>query len=202
MTDTEVISRPAEQARDDRGWRLLWAFVVVLLVGVVALAVAFFASRSTASSRDAEQDRTITALAGQADSNAEDAQALADQVEQLGAVPVVDPPRPGERGPQGERGPAGQNGEPGPPGPTGPQGETGPPGSDGAEGTAGDTGTQGPAGEPGPQGPPGPAGEQGPPGPPGPTCPEDYVATSRENDPTPLPGDEETWWVCVKEGAA
>jgi hypothetical protein len=47
---------------------------------------------------------------------------------------------------------------------------------------------------------PPPAGPQGERGPPGPTCPEGYVASSREYDPNPLPGDEETWWVCVADG--
>lgn len=200
MTDTEVIDRNVEQARDDRGRVWLWVFAGVALVGLMALAVAFFSYRSTMSDE-------IDGLETQVVANAQDARALADQVEDLGAVPVVDPPQPGDPGPQGDRGPAGpagrdgRDGAPGSPGPTGPTGPTGNPGSagvSGADGAAGDPGPQGAAGEPGPTGPAGPPGEQGPPGP---TCPDGYSATAREYNPTPLvPGDEETWWVCVANG--
>jgi collagen triple helix repeat protein len=161
VTDTEMIDRPAEQARDLRGRRWLWVFVGVGLTGLLALTIAFFASRSEASSRDAEQDSTIAALEDQADANAQDAQALAEQVKALGAVPVVEPARPGEGGPRGEPGRDGDPGPTGPAGPTGPGGPTGPPGP---AGDAGDPGPPGPQGDPGPAGTDGQPGVDGPPG--------------------------------------
>lgn len=91
--------------------------------------------------------------------------ALAHQVQQLGASPVAGPPgsrgKPGATvtGPSGPPGSPGEQGEPGAaaspePGPTGP---TGPAGSPGADSTV-----------PGPEGSPGVAGAQGVPGPAGP----------------------------------
>lgn len=199
MTDTEVIDRRPERPNESRGWALLWAFMGLLVAGLILITIAFFAYRDKSSSE-------IDALATQAAEDRQASQALADQVRDLGAVPVVEPSAAGKQGPQGEGGPTGpagrdgRDGDTGPTGPTGPQGEPGAPGADGAAGTdgaAGEAGTQGPAGEVGPAGPQGPQGEQGPPGP---TCPDSYVAASRQYDPSPLPGDEETWWVCVKEG--
>jgi hypothetical protein len=55
---------------------------------------------------------------------------------------------------------------------------------------------------PPPPGPSGPAGPAGPEGPPGPICPDGYTAMSRRYDPSPMPGDEETWWVCVQDPPA
>lgn len=94
--------------------------------------------------------------------------ALAHQVQQLGASPVAGPP--------------GSRGEPGPTavGPSGPAGAPGSPGEKGSPGAAaspepGPTGPSGPAGSPGadstvpgPEGSPGVAGVQGDPGPAGP----------------------------------
>jgi len=109
---------------------------------------------------------------------------LADQVEDLGAIPRVDPsdlPQPGT-GPQGIPGLAGPAGPQGPTGPVGPVGPRGPIGNRGLQGLIGDegptgatgaTGATGPQGErgatgpAGPMGEPGPAGEQGPAGPAG-----------------------------------
>jgi cbb3-type cytochrome oxidase subunit 3 len=190
VTDTEVIDRAAGDARDARGHRLVWAFVGVAVVGLVLLAVAFFSYRMAATGRDAKQDATIAALGDQADDNARDAQRLAEQVEQLGAEPVVEPPTVGERGERGEQGDRGPRGETGPAGPTGAAGSTGAQGPAGVDGQPGADGAQGPIGPPGPEGP---AGE------PGPTCPAGYTAQSRRYDPTPVPGDEETWWVCVAD---
>lgn len=198
MTDTEVITGPAERARDDRGRAWAWLFAGIALIGVALLAIAFFSYRASTTDR-------IDSLEGRVASSDSDARALADQVKQLGADPVVDPPRAGDPGPQGERGPAGRDGRDGDPGPTGPPGEPGPAGAegaDGADGAAGEAGAQGAVGEPGPQGPAGPQGPQGEQGPPGPTCPDGYAAASRVYDPSPIPGDEETWWVCVAEGDA
>ena len=152
MTDTEIIDRAADDARDSRGRVLLWAFVAVGLAGVVLLGIAFFVFRSGAATRDEEQDRTIATLEIQSDANAQDAQALADQVKQLGATPVVEPSQPGERGPRGEQGPPGRDGAPGPQGPAGPQGADGAPGMLGPAGPAGEQGPEGAQGEPGPAG--------------------------------------------------
>lgn len=201
MSDTEVIERAAAGARDDRGRRLIWVFVGVAITGVVAVAIAVFFMFG----RNAAQDGTIADLQDQASANADVAQQLFDQVKKLGVEPVVEPPGPGTPGEPGARGGQGDQGLPGPGGPAGPVGSTGPsgpagpegmPGTDGAGGTTGEAGPAGPAGEPGPAGSQGPQGDQGSPGP---TCPADYVATSRQYDPSLLPGDEETWWVCVKE---
>lgn len=84
--------------------------------------------------------------------------ALAEQVESLGAEPVV------------VVGPPGEAGESivGPPGPSGPEGPLGPPGSSGDRGPRGLLGPVGESGSPGESGPPGPQGEAGPAGPEGP----------------------------------
>lgn len=126
---------------------------------------------------------------------------LADQVRDLGAVPVVDPsdlptPVPGKTGATGPRGPRGFTGATGATGPEGPRGVKGPKGdtgttgatgpggsngtngADGNTGPTGDPGPAGPKGEQGPQGevgPQGPEGPAGPAGPPGPTCPAGYT---------------------------
>jgi collagen triple helix repeat protein len=147
MTDTEVVERAATGARDGRSRMWLLVFAGLFLAGLVALAIAFISYRSTTS--------------GQIDSLADRARALADQVKQLGAVPVVEPPAPGERGPGGETGVDGRDGAPGPTGPSGPAGPTGPTGPTGAPGDAGPAGDPGP---PGPQGDPGPPGTDGQPG--------------------------------------
>lgn len=160
MTDTEIIGGAADRARDDHGRRLIWIFVGITIVGMLALAVAFFATNG----RDSAQDDTITQLQGQANANADAAQQLADQVKQLGAVPIVEPPRPGDRGAQGEQGEQGPPGHDGATGPSGPTGPTGPPGSTGADGPAGAEGSAGDPGPAGPQGDPGPPGVDGQPG--------------------------------------
>lgn len=200
MTGTEIVDRAADDAVDRPGRRVLWACVAVALAGVLALGLAFFLYRSETTARDSTRDAMITELAEQADDNAHAAQALAQQVEGLGEIPVVNPPEPGERGPRGDTGPPGEPGERGSTGPTGPRGPAGVPGPagedgvDGAPGVAGANGLPGADGVAGPQGPAGPAGPQGDPGP---TCPAGYAPSSREFDPSPIPGDEETWWVCV-----
>jgi hypothetical protein len=116
--------------------------------------------------------------------------ALARQVEGLGATPVAGPA--GSRGEPGPSvtGPPGEKGDPGKPAPTltPSPGPTGPPGASGAPGAnstvPGPTGASGAPGAdstvPGPQGEPGPAGPQGEPGPAGDdgkdgqSCPEGY----------------------------
>lgn len=135
--------------------------------------------------------------------------ALARQVQQLGASPIA-----GEPGSRGAVGPAGPSGPSGPPGPTGPPGNdgspgavgktgspgaTGPagqPGSSGAPGSpgeAGSDGAQGPAGPAGPQGEQGEQGPQGDRGPAGPNCPDGYSLQAPSWDPDAL--------VCRKDGA-
>lgn len=127
--------------------------------------------------------------------------ALAQQVEDLGATPVAGPP--GSRGEPGDSvtGPPGPQGETGPTGPPGPSGAPGEDGDTGADGTTGPSGqpgivgATGPAGPPGPQGEPGPAGPQGDrgekgdtgeQGPPGPACPDGYSLQPPAGDPDAL----------------
>lgn len=107
---------------------------------------------------------------------AQDRDALARQVQELGGTPVAGPPglrgEPGEpgvgvTGPPGPQGAPGADGEPGDTGPSGSPGRSGKDGVDGTDGSAGEPGSvgaTGPAGPPGPQGEPGPAGPQGEPG--------------------------------------
>lgn len=134
--------------------------------------------------------------------------ALASQVQKLGAKPVAGPP--GSRGEAGQSivGPQGPKGDQGVQGPAGVSGSPGMDGTDGAAGTAGQagqpgtvgaTGPAGPAGPAGPQGEPGPAGAQGEKGetgeqgPAGPTCPDGYSLQTPSYDPDAL--------VCRKDGA-
>lgn len=137
--------------------------------------------------------------------------ALARQVQGLGATPVAGPPGsrgdPGESvtGPPGEPGAPGSDGEDGADGKPGPSGSPGSDGSDGADGqpgAVGPSGAVGPAGPPGPQGEPGPAGPQGAPGADGTdgadgedgqSCPDGYSLQAPSYDPDAL--------VCRKDGA-
>lgn len=139
--------------------------------------------------------------------------ALASQVQGLGATPVAgEPGSRGEIGPSGPPGPQGDTGPTGPPGPSGKDGRdgtdgtdgvsvTGSPGQDGVDGTDGANGADGPAGPAGPQGEPGPAGPQGPQGEQGPRgeqgppggCPEGYSLQAPSWDPDAL--------VCRRDGA-
>lgn len=97
MTRIEnVVERAAEDARDDRGHRWMWAALGAVVLG---LAVAGISLGHLATSVDA--------LSQQAADNARTAQLLADQVKQLGGVPVVQPPEP-QRGPPGEPGKPGR----------------------------------------------------------------------------------------------
>lgn len=158
MTDTKIVERAADGARDTRGRALLWVFVAIALAGLMALAVAYFASRAG----DAEQNRTISALEEQAATNARSARVLADQVEQLGAVPVVEPPAQadGVNGRDGTDGRDGLDGKDGKDGQTPPcltepaqcrgtDGANGVDGASGAHGTDGADGQDGAAGQPG-----------------------------------------------------
>lgn len=137
--------------------------------------------------------------------------ALAQQVERLGASPVAGPSgsrgQPGASviGPSGPPGDEGQPGDVGPTGPPGPTGKTGPDGSDGtsavgspgpsgAAGTDGQSvvGPAGPQGDPGPTGQPGAAGKDGTDGTngrdgtDGQTCPTGYTLQPPADDPDAL----------------
>ena len=129
--------------------------------------------------------------------------ALAVQVQRLGAKPVAGPP--GSRGLPGEGivGPAGPQGEPGAPGPTitpkpGLPGASGKPGKPGADSTVpgepgADSVVPGPAGAPGAPGadstvpgPPGADGKDGKDGRDGQTCPAGYSLQPPPADPDAL----------------
>jgi hypothetical protein len=149
---------------------------------------------------------------------AQDRDALARQVQELGGTPVAGPPglrgEPGEpgvgvTGPSGPPGVDGRDGvdgvdaptvtpSPGPSGPRGLRGEpgvsvTGPSGSPGATGATGPQGVQGVQGAQGERGEKGDTGEVGPAGPPGPECRDGYSLQ------TP-PYDEDAL-VCRRNGA-
>jgi hypothetical protein len=117
--------------------------------------------------------------------------ALALQVQRLGASPVAGPP--GSRGEPGQSvvGPSGPSGPEGPRGEQGPSGQPGPSGSPGKNGTSatgqpgqpGQPGATGAAGQPGAAGPTGPAGPPGPQGDPGPTGPQGEQGPRGEQGP-------------------
>lgn len=174
-TDTErIASDAADGARDTGGHRLLLVAVGVVFLGVLGL----FAWGYVTHVQLGDTKGQVSTLATKQQAAAAAGQQLADQVRRLGAVPVVQPPRP-VTAPAGQPGPAGQNGSQGPggpsgpagpsgaPGPTGPTGPTGIPGDPGAAGTGGQDGTNGQDGGTGPAGPAGPAGPQGDQGPQG-----------------------------------
>ncbi|WP_258904877.1 collagen-like protein [Actinokineospora sp. UTMC 2448] len=166
--------------------------VAVAVAGAMLLTIAFFAARDTAARRDSEQDRTISQLQQLAHTNAVAARELANQVRDLGGIPVAQPVV-GAQGPAGEQGPQGLPGEPGPTGPPGKDGRDGTPGRDGAPGKDGAPGTDGAPGEPGVAGP------QGPAGPPGPACPEGYE--QRESIETGADGATYPGVACVRADA-
>jgi len=139
---------------------------------------------------------------------AQDRDALARQVQQLGGTPVAGPPgirgEPGATvtGPPGRPGEKGERGEPGKPGRPAPT-ITPSPGASGASGAPGKPGADstvpGPPGAdstvPGPSGPPGERGEKGDtgePGAPGPACPDGYSLQAPSYDPDAL--------VCRRDG--
>lgn len=187
-----------ERRQGDLRWALVCVAIGTLLAGIVIGGVWIV-----------DQLRTANAARD----------ALAAQVEKLGAEPVAGPP-----GSRGTVGPVGLRGPSGPPGPTGPpgadgsdgtpgkagkNGAAGTPGQDGlngADGTPGVAGQDGTNGADGAQGPPGPAGpagekgdrgEQGPQGergPAGPTCPDGYSLQPPPTDPDAL--------VCRKDGSS
>lgn len=171
---TAALADTSRRLRYARGHRAIWLAVALIVLGLAAVLVALIGMRAEAAGRDQQQDGEIAALAQLADSNAEAAQQLATQVQELGGTPEVVVPVPGERGPRGEpgepgpAGPAGAPGSTGSPGLAGPTGPPGPPGENGQDGEPGAPGRDGAPGPSGPTGPPGPAGAPGPPGSAGP----------------------------------
>jgi hypothetical protein len=129
---------------------------LMVIVGVIGgLGVSFLVDVASRTARNAD---------GLAVANAK-VEALADQVEHLGAEPVVEPESDvSETDDTPVLTVTGQDGEDGAPGPAGPPGSAGPPGPAGLTGPAGVSGDNG---RPGPQGDPGPTGPQGPQGPQG-----------------------------------
>jgi hypothetical protein len=132
--------------------------------------------------------------------------ALALQVQRLGASPVAGPPgsrgEPGQSvvGPSGPPGPEGPRGEPGPSGQPGPSGSPGKNGTSatGQPGQPGQPGATGAAGQPGAAGPTGPAGPPGPQGDPGPTGPQGEQGPRGEQGPT---GPPPSGWTFEYRGA-
>ncbi|MFI6249064.1 collagen-like protein [Streptomyces sp. NPDC051016] len=169
-----------------RAEAVIAALVVVLFAGVAWLGIQFVSLHQDLETANGARD------------------ALAAQVERLGASPVAGPP--GSRGEPG-RSVVGPSGPPGPSGPSGAPGRTavgatGAPGPSGASGAPGAT-VVGATGAPGPSGPPGPAGPAGQDGKDGTdgkdgrdgqTCPDGYSLQTPADDPDAL--------VCRKDGGS
>jgi hypothetical protein len=196
----------AKMRADDRRWRRgdTWTILAAMALGIVLAAILI-------SIRDLQRDLNVA-------NEARDA--LATQVQDLGAVPIAG--KPGSRGDMGPEGDPGPPGPIGPTGPVGPIGKTGPTGATGQKGDTGDAGingvsvtgspgTDGQRGNDGVAGPPGPAGVRGEPGPAGPQgeqgppgvdgedgedgqpCPDGYSPQAPSYDPDAL--------VCRRDGA-
>lgn len=212
---TEEIRQEVQRVR--RSNRLQFILNLAAICGLAALGmvvIILFSQNSDRQELNDRQDLAIEQLTrelSQVCRRAEPAEGLPTYVQnaceraEKGEMPEVLRGEPGERGEPGTPGIPGIPGDPGPsgaPGPPGPSGPGGPPGEPGTPGSGGDPGEAGP---PGPQGEPGPAGPQGAPGPPGetgppgPDCPPGFIAQARQYDPTVLPGDEETWFICVQQ---
>jgi hypothetical protein len=128
--------------------------VIGMLIAILVVVVSLV-SRVNEGEKDKDQLRSSL---GQSQAAVD---ALAKQVEALGATPVVTP---GPALVEGPAGPQGLTGLQGIQGPAGSAGAAGQPGLTGAQGIQGPAGPVGPRGEPGPAGSPGaqgPAGEDG-----------------------------------------
>lgn len=153
MSSQEPVEKTAEHRRGDA------AFAVGVVAAVAVLAWIVITMQGL--SHDLSQANAAR-------------DALAEQVQGLGASPVAGPPgsrgEPGPAvvGPSGPPGATGPSGAAGSPGPTGPAGKTGSVGASGTPGPSGSPGAAGTDGQSGVQGEPGPAGPQGDPGPAGP----------------------------------
>ncbi len=190
-----------------RPWWNKWVWGFIFLIASVFI---YFVLQDLTSRINEANDR--------ADVNAEAVDALAAQVESLGAIPVLTPDdlpesTPGPAGAtgadglsiQGPVGPAGVDGQDGTDGQDGADGRNGRNGEDGiaVDGVDGTDGTQGPIGPVGPEGPVGPTGPVGPAGKDGvdgadgQTCPEGFTLEERQ-----VPTDQnpvgESVVVCVQ----
>ncbi len=99
-----VIDQVVVDSRDGTGRRVIVASLIVLVVTMSGLMFAVlrgFERIDFLETESGERGR-------QADTNARTAQLLAEQVQKLGGVPVVQPPQPQQQSVQGERGPAGR----------------------------------------------------------------------------------------------
>ncbi|GHA01638.1 collagen-like protein [Streptomyces echinoruber] len=195
MSDSKHSAKPPRQLPLPRAEAVIAGMVIILAGGMALLALQFVSLHQDLETANKARD------------------ALAAQVERLGASPVAGPP--GSRGEPGKS-IVGPSGPPGPPGPSGSPGQNGKDGQDGKDGrngkdgspgapgvsvtgvpgAAGPSGPPGPPGPPGPQGPAGPQGEQGPQGergPAGPSCPDGYSLQPPPDDPDAL--------VCRKDSA-
>lgn len=151
----DVVGPAAEDARDRDGHRLIW-------LGVSGAIICFLVLGALFVWRTAELQSQADVLSSSVTQQHDAAQALSDQVRELGGVPTVQPPAvTGVAGPQGATGPQGPPGPTGPSGPTGPTGVTGAAGSSGAAGAAGNPGAAGTNGTAGSQGPAGAPGADG-----------------------------------------
>ncbi|MEV7684450.1 collagen-like protein [Streptomyces bungoensis] len=182
MNDPKHTTRRTRTMRLPRAETVIAAVVVAALAGIVLLVVEFVGLHQDLETANAARD------------------ALARQVQRLGASPVAGPP--GSRGTPGKSivGPSGPPGPTGPPGPAGPSGKPGKPGKEGKEGGTGAAGASvtgapgdpgavgpsGPQGPPGPAGPAGPAGKDGKDGRDGQTCPAGYSLQTPPDDPDAL----------------
>jgi hypothetical protein len=156
MTDVQgnVIGPASEDARDRRGHRVIVILVTLALLCFLVLGAAFVSRNATLTAQLNDQASAVT-------QQHQAAQALSDQVRELGAVPTtVAPPVTGIAGPQGATGPQGipgQQGQPGKDGQSPPclsqpgqcQGANGKDGANGAPGTPGVNGVDGKDGAPG-----------------------------------------------------
>ncbi|WP_262059652.1 collagen-like protein [Streptomyces sp. STR69] len=189
MSDAKHSTKPTRHLSLPRAEVVIAGMVVVLFAGLALLVVQFVGLHQELETANAARD------------------ALAAQVERLGASPVAGPPGSrgesgksivGPRGPAGPSGPPGTSGSPGRDGRngstvTGSPGATGPVGASGAAGVVGPSGPPGPSGPAGPAGPAGQDGKDGQDGTDGQTCPDGYSFQSPDYDPDAL--------VCRKDGA-
>lgn len=198
MSDPKQSTKAPRRLPLPRAEAVIAGLVVVLAGGMALLVLQFVSLHRDLETANAARD------------------ALAAQVQRLGASPVAGPP--GSRGEPGKSivGPSGPPGATGPQGPPGPSGSPGKNGKDGHDGETGPTGASatgapGAEGPSGAEGPRGPAGEAGPPGPAGPagrdgkdgrdgadgkdgqTCPDGYSLQPPPDDPDAL--------ICRKDAA-
>jgi hypothetical protein len=151
-----VIDQVVVDSRDVPGRRLIGVSIAGLVVSVATLVAAILWGF----------DR-IDSLELQADANAQSAQVLARQVEQLGGTPAVQPPQPGQRGEPGAEGLPGRDGKDGEDGvtpacvsePAQCRGATGDAGASGADGVDGQSGKDGADGKDGRDGVDGTSGQ-------------------------------------------